>query len=75
MQRHGMIKMKEGFLMKLIRAKDYADVSVKAAAVIASVVTLKPDCVLGLATGLSLFFTLDKLFSAIIIQIIQNPSG
>ena len=33
--------------MKLIRAKDYADVSVKAAAVIASVVTLKPDCVLG----------------------------
>lgn len=39
--------------MRLIRAKDYDDVSVKAAGIIASVVTLKPDCVLGLATGSS----------------------
>ena len=47
--------------MKLIRAKDYADVSVKAAAVIASVVTLKPDCVLGLATGSSPVGTYKEL--------------
>ena len=39
--------------MKIIRAKDYADVSLKAGNIIASVVTLKPDCVLGLATGSS----------------------
>lgn len=39
--------------MKLIRAKDYADLSIKAANIISSVVTLKPDCVLGLATGSS----------------------
>ena len=37
--------------MRLIRAKDYADVSRKAANIIAAQVTLKPDCVLGLATG------------------------
>ena len=47
--------------MKLIRAKDYADVSVKAAAVISSVVTLKPDCVLGLATGSSPVGTYKEL--------------
>lgn len=39
--------------MRIIRAKDYEDMSKKAAEVIASVVTLKPDCVLGLATGSS----------------------
>jgi len=39
--------------MKIIRAKDYEDVSLKAGNIIASVVTLKPDCVLGLATGSS----------------------
>lgn len=39
--------------MKIIKAKDYEDMSKKAAAIIASVVTLKPDCVLGLATGSS----------------------
>ena len=39
--------------MRIIRAKDYADVSRKAGNIIASVVTLKPDCVLGLATGSS----------------------
>ena len=39
--------------MRLIRAKDYADVSRKAANIIAAQVHLKPDCVLGLATGSS----------------------
>ena len=47
--------------MKLIRAKDYADVSVKAGNIIASVVTLKPDCVLGLATGSSPIGTYKEL--------------
>ena len=39
--------------MRLIVAKDYADVSRKAANIIAAQVHLKPDCVLGLATGSS----------------------
>ena len=37
--------------MKIIRAKDYNDMSRKAANIIAAQVTLKPNCVLGLATG------------------------
>lgn len=39
--------------MRLIRAKDYLDASHKAANIIAAQVQLKPDCVLGLATGSS----------------------
>jgi len=37
--------------MKIIRAKDYREMSRKAAQIIAAVITLKPDGVLGLATG------------------------
>lgn len=37
--------------MKIYRAKDYEDMSRKAANIISSEVILKPDCVLGLATG------------------------
>ena len=37
--------------MKIIRAKDYADMSRKAANILSAQVILKPDCVLGLATG------------------------
>ena len=37
--------------MRIIRAKDYDDMSRKAAHIIAAQVILKPDCVLGLATG------------------------
>ena len=37
--------------MRIYKAKDYAEMSRKAASVIASQVMLKPDCVLGLATG------------------------
>ena len=37
--------------MKILRAKDYADMSRKAANIISAQVILKPDCVLGLATG------------------------
>ena len=39
--------------MRIIRAKDYKDVSRKAANIISAQVILKPDCVLGLATGSS----------------------
>ncbi len=39
--------------MKIIKAKDYDELSRKAANVIAAQVIMKPDCVLGLATGSS----------------------
>ena len=39
--------------MKIIRAKDYQDMSRKAANIISAQVIMKPDCVLGLATGAS----------------------
>lgn len=37
--------------MRILKAKDYDDLSRKAAGVISAQVILKPDCVLGLATG------------------------
>ena len=37
--------------MRIIKAKDYAEMSRKAANLIAAQVIAKPDCVLGLATG------------------------
>ena len=37
--------------MKIIRAKDYKDMSRKAANIISAQVIMKPGCVLGLATG------------------------
>lgn len=37
--------------MKIIKAKDYADLSRKAANIISAQIIMKPDCVLGLATG------------------------
>jgi len=39
--------------MRLIRAKNYEDASRKVASIISAQVILKPDCVLGLATGSS----------------------
>ena len=39
--------------MKIIRAKDYNDMSRKAANIISAQVIMKPNCVLGLATGSS----------------------
>ena len=39
--------------MRIIKARDYEDVSRKAANIIFSVMTEKPDCVLGLSTGSS----------------------
>ena len=37
--------------MEIIRAKDYQDMSRKAANIISAQIIMKPDCVLGLATG------------------------
>ena len=39
--------------MKIIKAKDYDQMSRKAANIISAQVIMKPDCVLGLATGSS----------------------
>lgn len=49
--------------MRLIRAKDYADVSRKAANIIAAQIQLKPECVLGLATGSSPVGTYQELIA------------
>ena len=37
--------------MRIYKGKDYADMSRKAANIISAQVIMKPDCVLGLATG------------------------
>ena len=37
--------------MKIIKAKDYYDMSRKAANIISAQIIMKPDCILGLATG------------------------
>lgn len=47
--------------MKIIKAKSYQELSRKAAALIAAQVTLKPNCVLGLATGSTPIGTYDRL--------------
>lgn len=39
--------------MRIIKAKDYEDMSKKGAAIVCAQVIMKPDCVLGLATGSS----------------------
>ena len=48
-------------IMRIIKTKSYEEMSKKAANIIASVVTLKPDCMLGLATGSSPIGTYDEL--------------
>lgn len=47
--------------MRIIATKTYEEMSKQAANIIASVVTLKPDCMLGLATGSSPIGTYDEL--------------
>ena len=47
--------------MKIIKAKDYQEFSKKAASILAAQVTLKPDSVLGLATGSTPIGTYDEL--------------
>ena len=50
--------------MKVIQAKDYAQLSRKAAAILCAQITLKEDCVLGLATGSTPIGTYQNLASA-----------
>ena len=47
--------------MRIIEAQDYKDMSRKAANILSAQVILKPDCVLGLATGSTPIGTYDKL--------------
>lgn len=47
--------------MKIIRTRDYQDMSRKAANIISAQILLKPDCVLGLATGSSPIGLYDQL--------------
>jgi len=47
--------------MRIVKTKDYAELSRKAANIIASQVIMKPDCVLGLATGSSPLGTYKEL--------------
>ena len=44
-------RKEKGITMNIIRAKDYRDMSRKAANIISAQIIMKPDCVLGLATG------------------------
>ena len=47
--------------MRIIEAKDYADMSRKAAGIIAAQAVMKPECVLGLATGSTPIGAYDRL--------------
>ena len=47
--------------MKIYKAKDYKDMSRKAANIISAQVVMKPNCVLGLATGSTPIGTYDQL--------------
>lgn len=47
--------------MKIIRAKDYKDMSRKAANIISAQIIMKPNCVLGLATGSTPIGTYEQL--------------
>lgn len=48
-----LLRLKKGELMNIIKATDYNDMSRKAANIISAQIILKPDSVLGLATGSS----------------------
>ena len=48
-------------MIKIVRARDYTDMSRKAANIISAQVILKPNCVLGLATGDSPIGTYEQL--------------
>ena len=47
--------------MRIIETKDYNDMSKKAANILSAQVIMKPDCVLGLATGSTPIGTYEKL--------------
>ena len=50
-----------GAEMRIIKAKDYKDMSRKAANIISAQVIMKPNCVLGLATGSTPIGTYEQL--------------
>ena len=52
---------KETYIMIIYRAKNYQDMSRKAANIISAQIIMKPDCVLGLATGSSPVGTYQQL--------------
>jgi glucosamine-6-phosphate deaminase len=52
--------------MKIYKAKDYKDMSRKAANIISAQVIMKPNCVLGLATGSTPIGTMISWLSGII---------
>ena len=52
----------EGIVMRIIRVDDYGQLSERAAWFIAARIILKPDCVLGLATGTTPEGTYKSLF-------------
>lgn len=56
-----MIMHKGKIIMKVIKTKDYADMSRKAANIISAQIILKPDSVLGLATGSTPVGTYEEL--------------
>ena len=47
--------------MRIVRAEDYKDMSRKAANIISAQVIMKPNCVLGLATGSTPIGTYEQL--------------
>ena len=47
--------------MNIVRTKDYKDMSRKAASIISSQIIMKPNCVLGLATGSTPIGTYEQL--------------
>ena len=47
--------------MRIIKAKDYKDMSRKAANIISGQIIMKPNCVLGLATGSTPIGTYEEL--------------
>ena len=58
-----------GSQMRIYRAKDYYDMSRKAANIISAQVIMKPDCVLGLATGSTPVGTYAQLVELSLIHI------
>ena len=56
--------------MKIYKAKDYKDMSRKAANIISAQVIMKPNCVLGLATGSTPIGTYDQLVEWYITRVI-----
>lgn len=55
------MERKQEIMTRIYKAKDYQDLSRKAANIISAQIIMKPDCVLGLATGSSPLSTYEQL--------------